>query len=40
MSDEKGISVNVLKARRKSAIKKLTNGKPFVEGSLTKIRVT
>ena len=40
MSDEKGISVNVLKARRKSAIKKLTNGKPFIEGSLTKIRVT
>ena len=40
MTKEKGISINVLKTRRKAAIKNLTSGKPFVEGSLTKVRVT
>lgn len=40
MREEKGISINVLKKRRDAAIKRLSSGKPFVEGSLGKIRVT
>lgn len=40
MSKEKGISINVLKTRRNAAIRRLADSKPFIEGSLTKIRVT
>lgn len=39
MSKEKGISINVLKTRRNAAIRRLADSKPFIEGSLTKIRV-
>ena len=34
MTKEKGISINVLKKRRDAAIKNLTSGKLFIEGSL------
>jgi hypothetical protein len=40
MRKEKGISVNVLKKRRDAAIKRLSSGKPLMEGSLGKKRVT
>lgn len=34
-----GTSVNVLKARRDAGINRLSGGKPFIEGSLARIRV-
>ena len=40
MRKQKGISSNVLNTRRNAAIKRLTDSRPFIEGSLTKIRVT
>lgn len=40
MRKQKGISSNVLNTRRNAAIKRLADSRPFIEGSLTKIRVT
>jgi DNA-dependent RNA polymerase auxiliary subunit epsilon len=40
MRKEKGISINVLKKRRDAAIKRLSGGKPLMEGSLGKKQVT
>jgi hypothetical protein len=40
MKKEKGISISVLKKRREAAIKNLSGGKPLMEGSLGKKRLT
>lgn len=40
MRKQMGISSNVLNTRRNAAIKRLADSRPFIEGSLTKIRVT